>query len=280
LAVSVTKADGSKQLFDREKIVQTCLRMGANIQVAEQVAGRVERRLYEGMATRVILSLVFQFLREYKPGVRHLFDLRRGISLMEPKPEFERFVRVLLAHSGFEVTPNQVLRGKCGEHEVDGVAKKDGVTYFVEVKHHSSYHALTGLDESRIAQAVLEDAADGFAIGVNDLKIDRAMIVTNTRYSEHAIQYGRCKNILQIGWSSPQYLGLRDMIEKGRLYPLSCLRGVNHEARMRLVNSGMMLIKELLNQDPGALAVKTGLPREIVGEIMEKARQSANELWL
>jgi hypothetical protein len=70
------------------------------------------------------------------------------------------------------------------------------------------------------------------------------------------------------------------MIEKGRLYPLSCLRGVNHEARMRLVNSGMMLIKELLNQDPGALAVKTGLPREIVGEIMEKARQSANELWL
>jgi Holliday junction resolvase-like predicted endonuclease len=254
--------------------------MGANIQVAEQVAGRVERRLYEGMATRVILSLVFQFLREYKPGVRHLFDLRRGISLMEPKPEFERFVRVLLAHSGFEVTPNQVLRGKCGEHEVDGVAKKDGVTYFVEVKHHSSYHALTGLDESRIAQAVLEDAADGFAIGVNDLKIDRAMIVTNTRYSEHAIQYGRCKNILQIGWSSPQYLGLRDMIEKGRLYPLSCLRGVNHEARMRLVNSGMMLIKELLNQDPGALAVKTGLPREIVGEIMEKARQSANELWL
>ncbi|MGA2385743.1 MAG: restriction endonuclease [Candidatus Bathyarchaeia archaeon] len=280
MAVSVTKADGSKQLFDREKIVQTCLRMGANIQVAEQVAGRVERRLYEGMATRVILSLVFQFLREYKPGVRHLFDLRRGISLMEPKPEFERFVRVLLAHSGFEVTPNQVLRGKCGEHEVDGVAKKDGVTYFVEVKHHSSYHALTGLDESRIAQAVLEDAADGFAIGVNDLKIDRAMIVTNTRYSEHAIQYGRCKNILQIGWSSPQYLGLRDMIEKGRLYPLSCLRGVNHEARMRLVNSGMMLIKELLNQDPGALAVKTGLPREIVGEIMEKARQSANELWL
>ena len=259
--------------------MQTCLRMGANIQVAEQVAGRVERRLYDGMDTRVILRLVFQFMREYKPGVRHIFDLRMGISLMEPKPEFERFVRVLLSYSGFEVTPNQVLRGKCGEHEVDGVAKKDGVTYFVEVKHHSSYHALTGLDESRIAQAVLEDVADGFALGVTELKIDRAMIVTNTRYSEHAIQYGGCKNILQIGWSSPQYLGLRDMIEKGRLYPLSCLRGVSREVRMRLVDSGMVLVKELLSQDPEALAVKTGLPREIVWEIMEKARHSANELW-
>jgi Holliday junction resolvase-like predicted endonuclease len=197
---------------------------------------------------------------------------------MDPKPEFETFVQVLLAHSGFDVTPNQILRGKCVEHEVDAIAKKDGVTYFVEVKHHFSYHALTGLDESRIAQAVLEDVTEGFMLGMTDLKIDRAMIVTNTKYSDHAIQYGTCKNILQVGWSSPQYLGLKDMIEKGKLYPLSCLRDLSSETRRKLVNSGIVLIKQLLDQDKAAIAAKTGLSKELIREITEKAQATTNAL--
>ena len=128
--------------------------MGADSNTANEVADRIEKRLYEGITTQLILQLIFSFMQEFRPGIGHLYDLKQGISLMEPKPEFELFIQVLLANTGFEVTPNRVLRGKCGEHEVDGIVRKEGVTYFVEVKHHFSYHALTGLDESRIAWAV------------------------------------------------------------------------------------------------------------------------------
>src|SRR4030067_1451969 len=165
--------------------------------------------------------MIFQFMRRYKPSVGNLFDLRKGLSLMFSKPEFEVFVQVLLAHNGFEVTPNQLLDGRCVEHEVDAIARKNGVTFFVEAKHHSRYHTQTGLDESRIARAVLEDVTEGFALGNTELKIDRAMIVTNTRYSEHAIRYGMCRNILQIGWNSPPNLSLQGMIEEKNLYPPS-----------------------------------------------------------
>ena len=48
----------------------------------------------------------------------------------------------------------------------------------------------------------------------SDLKVDRVMIVTNTRYSEHASRYGKCRNILQIGWSSPINFSLQNMIEE------------------------------------------------------------------
>jgi transcriptional regulator NrdR family protein len=37
LVVFVTKLDGTKQLFDREKVVNTCLRMGATQEVAEAI---------------------------------------------------------------------------------------------------------------------------------------------------------------------------------------------------------------------------------------------------
>jgi hypothetical protein len=274
LPVFVTKADGSRQLFDREKVVKTCLRMGANRRIAFEVADKVEARLYDGIPTRKVLQMIFRLLRKHKPTIRHFLDLRKGLSLMGSKPEFEKFVQILLAHHGFEVSPNQIIRGKCVGHEVDAVARKDGVTYFVEAKHHSNCHTPTGLDESRIARAVLEDVTEGFTLGKSDLKIDSAMIVTNTRYSEHARRYGKCRNILQIGWSSPKTLALQSMIEEKKLYPLSCIKGLKSEVKMKLVNSGIVLMKQLVEEETSKLARETAISREILKNIIEKAKTS------
>ena len=272
----VKKADGSMQVFDREKIVRTCLRMGADRRAAYEIAERIERRLYPGISTERILQMIFQFMRRDKPSVSNLFDLRKGLSLMSSKPEFEVFVQALLARSGFEVTPNRLLVGRCVEHEVDAIAKKDGITFFVEAKHHSMYHTLTGLDESRIARAVLEDVMEGVAMGKSDLKIDRAMIVTNTRYSEQAVRYGNCRNILQIGWSSPTDKGLQSMVAGTKLLPLSCLRGLGLNARIKLALSGIVLFEQIVQEDTMELARKTGLPGELIRNIKEKIELDFN----
>jgi len=272
--VYVTKADGTRQLFDREKVVRTCLRMGATRKTAEEIVDKVEKRLYDGIPTRKILQLTLRLLRGHKPALRHFLDLRRGLSLMDSKPEFEVFVQVLLANSGFEVSPNMILAGRCVEHEVDAIAKKDGVTFFVEAKHHVNYHTLTGLDESRIARAILEDVAEGFQCGSCELKIDRAMIVTNTRYSEHARRYGKCRDIVQIGWNLPVGLSLQSMIEENNLYPISCIRGLKRETRTKLVTKRIVLIKQLLEMKPSTLARETGIPKETLKQLITKAENT------
>ncbi len=274
LQFHVTKADGSRQLFDREKVAKTCLRMGVNRRIAYEVADEVEARLYDGMPTSKVLKLIFRLLQKRTPTIRHFLDLRKGLSLMVSKPEFEKFVQMLLAHQGFEVSPNRVVIGKCVGHEVDAIARKDGITYFVEAKHHSNYHTPTGLDESRIARAVLEDVTEGFALGKNDVKIDRAMIVTNTRYSKHAKRYGKCRDILQIGWSSPKMLALQNMIEEKKLYPLSCIKGLNSEIKKKLVISGIVLMKQLVEENTLKIAKNTGISRKIIQRIIEKAKTS------
>jgi hypothetical protein len=279
LAVFVTKANGFRQPFDREKIVQTCLRMGLTREAALEVARQVEGKLYDNISTNEILKIVFALIRKQRPAVKHVFDLKYGISLMEPKPEFEMFVRALLMYSGFQVKPNTILKGLCGEHELDAIAAQDGLTYLVEAKHHSAYHALTGLDESRIARAIIEDVTDGYKQGTTTIKVDRAMIVTNTRYSEHAVAYGGCRNILQIGWTSPDGFGLRDIVEKNRLYPLSCLKTLKTQTRLRLVYMGIVLIKQLLEQDHHYIERKMGLPQKTVSEIMENAKNATETLW-
>jgi len=276
MTFSVTKANGYKQPFDRAKVVQTCLRMGATPQIANQIADKVENKLYEEIPTREILQMIFRYMRKHKPEIKNLFDLKKGISIMESKPEFELYVQKLLTYIGYEVGPSRILRGKCGEHEVDAIAKKDEITYFVEAKHHSSYHSLTGLDESRIAYAILEDTNEGYLEGSTDLKVDRAMIVTNTRYSDHAIKYGTCKNILQVGWSMLQTPGLRDIIKEYSMYPLSCLRELRKETRRKFVNAGIVLIGQVLELDEEELSKKTGLPKQVITEIKQKTQTSAN----
>ena len=271
MVVHVTKADGTRQLFEREKVIRTCLRMGANRKTAEEIVDKVEKRLYDGIPTRKVLQLTLRLLRSYKPALRHFLDLRRGLSLMNSKPEFEVFVQVLLANSGFKVSPNMILAGKCVEHEVDAIAKKDGVTFFVEAKHHINYHTLTGLDESRIARAILEDVTEGFELGSCSVKIDKAMIVTNTRYSEHARRYGKCRDIVQIGWNSPVGLSLQSMIEENNLYPTSCIRGLKRETRTKLVNKRILLKKQLLEMKPSTLARETGIPKETLKQLQAKA---------
>jgi Holliday junction resolvase-like predicted endonuclease len=255
----VRKADGTRQLFDREKIVATCLRMDATEDVAEAVADNIVSRVHDGTETREILEMIFRILGRYKPTIRYHIDLRRSLGLLRSKPDFEVFVQVLLSEHGYEITPNQILRGRCVEHEVDAIAKRNGLTYIVEVKQHADYHARTGLDVARITRAVLEDLVEGYEAGLNQLKVDHAMIVCNTRLSEHAKQYAGCRGILHIGWGSPPEHDLQTMIKERSAYPITYLKGLKNSTRDRLVSVGIVTLRQLADRRPDDLSREIGI---------------------
>ncbi len=271
MTVFVIKADGTKQLFAREKVIWTCLRMGTTRKVAETIAKKIEIRMYDGIETRKILQMIFRLISKYKPAVKHQIDLRKSLSLMKSKPDFERFIQILLSEHGYEITPNRIIRGKCVEHEVDAIARKNGETYIVEVKRHFNYHTPTGLDVGRIARAVYEDVTEGFKLGLNNLKIDKAMIVCNTKLSEHAKRYANCRGIRHIGWSSPPEFDLQTMIEEKKLYPITYLKGLKTEEREKLSSAGIILLRQLNEKKPEELARETGIPKGTLEPIIKKA---------
>jgi hypothetical protein len=190
---------------------------------------------------------------------------------MRPKPDFERFIQILLSEHGYEVTPNQIIRGKCVEHEVDAVVRKNGKAYMVEVKHHYNYHTPTGLDVSRIARAVFEDITEGFALGLHSLKIDEAMIICNTKLSNHAKRYTECRGIHHIGWGSPINSDLRIMIQKKKVYPVTYIKGLNKELREKLSNAGIILLKHLVTEELENIKRKTRIPKKNIESLAEKA---------
>lgn len=277
LVLFVTKADGTKQLFDREKVIKTCLRMGATREIAERIVEKIEIKIYDGIETRKILNMIFRQLRKYRPAIKHQIDLRKALSLMKPKPDFERFVQILFKEHGYRVSPNQIIAGKCTEHEVDAVVTKDGETYIIEVKHHFKYHTPTGLDVSRIARAVFEDVTEGFKLGLNNLRIDKAMIVCNTKLSEHSKRYAKCRGIHHIGWSSPSNRDLQTMIEEKKLYPITYLKGLNITTRNRLTSAGIILLRHLITNDVEKLRRDTGISRETLKMAINRAKTILSE---
>jgi hypothetical protein len=272
MAVSVTKADGTRQVFMREKVIWTCLRLGASRDIAEDIVRKVEEKIYDGIETKKILQMIFRFLSKRRAAIKHMIDLRRALSLIKPQPNFEQYIQLLLREQGYEVTPNQIIQGKCVEHEVDAIARKDGKTYIVEVKHHANHHTPTGLDEGRIARAVLEDATDAFKLGVSPLQVDNAMIVCNTKLSDHAKRYTRCRGIHHLCWGSPPEHNLQTIIDAHKLYPITCLKGVRNDERTRLASAGVLLLKQLITHDAEDLSQQTGIPREALVQLTKKAR--------
>ena len=246
--------------------------MGASQETAEAIADEIESKLYNGISTRRILQMIYSRLKKHKPVMKLQIDLRRSLSLLRSAPDFERFIQLLLREHGYEVTPNQIIRGRCVEHEVDAVARKNGRTCIVEVKHHYRYHTPTSLDVSRISRAVYEDLTEGHELGLNSLKVDYAMIVCNTKLSDHAKRYADCRGIRHLGWNTPKNLDLQTMILQKKLYPVTLLKGLNTEIRNNLAVNGVLLLKQLAYKNLAELRRQTGMSNEKLGSLIDNAR--------
>ncbi|MCW4035330.1 MAG: ATP cone domain-containing protein [Candidatus Bathyarchaeota archaeon] len=278
LPVLVTKYDGTQQPFDRNKVIQTLIRMGATTEAAESIVTKIESNLYDGIETKKILQMVFKHIRKHKPVTKHKIDLRKALSMLGSQPGFERFVQVLLREHGYDVSPNQIVRGRCVEHEVDAIARKDGKTAIVEVKHHYRYHTRTNLDVSRISRAVFEDVTEGYADKVNDLKIDYPMIVCNTKLTDHAKRYADCRGIRHIGWSAPKNGDLQSLIEQKKAYPVTFLNGLNAASREKLVLAGIVLLKQFAQTKTNRLRKITGLSFQKLDSLLVAARAILSEM--
>jgi hypothetical protein len=267
----VQKADGSLQQFDAAKVLKTCLRLGASRRSAEKITLEIEEQIHDGTRTQDILQMIYSKLPLLKPAILHLTDLRKALSLIRPRA-FEVYIQQLLREQGYKVNPNQIIQGKCITHEVDAIASKEDQVYLVEIKHHVNYHSLTGLDESRIARAVFEDVTDGYQEGMNSLQINRAMIVTNTKFSDHSLQYSKCRGIDQIGWSFPINKGLQDLIEEKHFHPLTCLKGLDEGLYSALTANDIIAMKHVVNTSPSELAWRTGRSQQAIDKLIRNAR--------
>jgi hypothetical protein len=273
--VFVTKFDGTRQSYEREKVIRTCIKLHATKELAENAADKVESRLYNGIPTREILRMIYRYLAEDRPQTKYELDLRHAICLLRSKPDFEQYVSRLLATCGYNVVGPQIIRGRCVEHEIDDVARKDNETVYVEVKHHSFPHTFTGLDIFLQARATFEDLVNGYEAGYNKIPFNKPMVICNTKLSDHAKRYASCAQIDHISWQSPQENSLEKLIEEKQLYPVTVMKALDSETQAKLGDAGIILLQELIESDPAKLSEMTKIPKDKIKKLIQRAAEIA-----
>ncbi|MEM4462282.1 MAG: restriction endonuclease [Candidatus Bathyarchaeia archaeon] len=274
--VYVTKADGSRQPFDLSKVYRTCLKMNIPKEYIDAICRKVEEKVYDGIATKDILRIIRDEASIFDSSYLWISDLRSAISRLRSKPDFEQYARLILESLGFQVAPNQIIRGECVEYELDGLLFKDGQIYILEVKHHTNPHEKVDLTVVLKVRAIVEDLLLGYEKKINQIKISGGYIVTNAKFTDHAMRYAKCKGINLLGWGT--YEDIERIILENRLHPITIISDLDGLELQTLADMGLVTLKQLIMFTPDKLSVITGIGIDRCQEILAKAYEFFKKL--
>lgn len=244
MPTQVTKADGTKEPYSEEKIKTSASRVGVPEGIQTEMLMSIRDRLYDGIKTSEIFQMIKGFLREAgSPHLAMKYNLKEALSELGPSGyPFEKYLSLLLENVGYRTQVNQTIMGGCVAHEVDVVADKDKVTYFIEAKFHKSPTQRTDVRVALYIKARYDDLSIAWKSGKT-----RPWIVTNTRFSTDAIKYSECQKIRLMSWGYPKGEGIMDLIEHTGLHPITIVDQLSGSDKMRLLSAGIVSCRQLLN---------------------------------
>lgn len=245
--LNVIKADKSKEPFSEEKVIQSIKRARIPKNIQTQVLSHVKSKIYEGIPTSEIYHHIIEFLGESEhPYSKARYSLKEAIMQLGPTGyPFEDFVAKLLEAEGYKTQTRQILSGKCVSHEVDILAEKDGTRVMIEAKFHNNPGTRSEIQTALYTKARFDDIKEK-----NNL--NEAWIITNTKTTDDANTYAHCVDMKIISWNYPEGEGLRDLIEKSGIYPITLLSTLNQASREALLNNHVVLCKNI-GSDPKLL---------------------------
>ena len=245
--IFVVKADGTREPFDREKLSRSLMNARASREVAERVIAHIEKELVGSMKTEDIYRHAFEYLRDIGKPLAARYSLRR--SLLELGPTgfpFERIVAEIYRRKGFETVLDQTVQGKCTDHEVDVVAWNADMLIMVEAKFHHELALKTDVKSALYIKARYDDLRGTmFSFGGASRRLSEFMLVTNTKFTEKAIQYSECSGVRLMGWNYPRTANLHHIIDETGVHPITCLTTLSGGQKRVLMEQGVVLCESI-----------------------------------
>ncbi|MDE3740835.1 ATP cone domain-containing protein [Maribacter polysaccharolyticus] len=248
-AIEVIKSSGDKMKFSLSKLRRSLQRSGAEDALVEQIVDQVRDELYQGISTREIYNRAFALLKKNKSVLASKYKLKKAIYELGPTGfPFEKFVAAILRYSGYTTEVGKVLQGHCVSHEVDVLARKNGLIAVIECKFHSDEGRNCNVKIPLYINSRYNDIKQHWERKSHDNgELDKGWVVTNTRFTEDALAYGKCVDLFLLSWDVPHGDGLRDRIDRLGLYPITVSTLLSQREKQFLLSRDIVLCRELLN---------------------------------
>lgn len=245
--IYIIKADGVRELFNGEKLKRSLRKIGTDEATANLIVSKIEASLTDGHTTREIYRQAFALLKKHQRPVALRYSLRRAIAELGPSGfPFERFVAEIFKAQGYQAVTGQIVLGVCVPHEVDVVAYNDRELIMTEAKFHSEFGTNSDLKVALYIKARFEDLQNStFRYGGKERKMTKGMLITNTKFSTTAIQYGECVHLNMVGWNYPPGNNLHQLIEDLKLVPITALTSITQAEKKMFLANNIVLSKQL-----------------------------------
>jgi hypothetical protein len=246
----IEKASGEKVAFEPDKLRNSLERANTPPEVIEEIVSEILTQVIPGMSTQEIYQKAFHLLRKGKSSNAARYSLKKAIMELGPTGyPFEQFIGQVLAHQGFETEVGQVLQGNCVTHEMDVIATHNHTQYLVECKFYNSPGKYASVQVPLYVRSRVNDII-AFREKLPEYKETKffGWVVTNTRFTDDALQYGRCAGLHMLSWDLPAQKSLKDMIERHNIFPVTALTNLNIQQKRQLLAMDIVLCKQLNQQ--------------------------------
>lgn len=249
-AISIVKMTGEKAEFDESKLRHSLERSGASNLNIQRVVDEVTSLLYDGITTKEIYKKAFDLLRRSSPPTAARYKLKKAIMELGPTGfPFEKFIGAILSYEEFQTQVGVVVKGHCVNHEVDVIAQKNNQHFMIECKFHGDAGRFCNVKIPLYIQSRFKDVeAQWEKQPGHGTKFHQGWVVTNTRFSSDAIQYGTCAGLYLLSWDYPTKDSLKERIDRSGLHPITCLTTLTNNEKQLLLNKDVVLCTDLCNQ--------------------------------
>ena len=247
-SIDITKSSGEKVKFSLAKLRASLIKTGAEKQTVEQIIDRVRDELYQGISTKEIYNRAFALLKKKKSYLASKYKLKKALYELGPTGfPFERYVSAILNHSGYKTIVGKVLQGQCVTHEIDIMALKNNKTTLIECKFHSEQGLKCNVKIPLYINSRYQDVkAHWNSISKKKTPLTKGWVVTNTKFTEDALQYGNCCGLYLLSWDYPKNDGLKDRIDRLGLYPITVSTLLTNREKQFLLSRDVVLCRQLI----------------------------------
>ncbi|SEP78973.1 restriction endonuclease [Flavobacterium urocaniciphilum] len=247
--MKVTKYSGEQIEFQKDKLIRSLKKSGANDFMVSEIFQLIEPQLYDGIPSKKIYKLAFQYLKNYSNAHAARYNLKSAIAALGPAGfYFEKFIAKIHEYLGFKTEINLRFQGKCVSHEVDIVLLKENVVTMIECKFHAGVEAKSDVKVPMYILSRFNDLKDRTYEMFGDMRyIDSCLIVTNNKFTEDALAFAKCSHLKMLSWDFPHQNGLRDIIDQLKIYPITCLTTLTIAEKEKLLAENIIITKDLLS---------------------------------
>jgi Holliday junction resolvase-like predicted endonuclease len=273
--MKVQKATGEIEKFDEDKLCHSMVLAGAPKDTAEKVCQLVKNDISPSVNTNHIFRKAFSHLVKKDMDIAVRYSLRRALERLGPAGFlFEQYVEAVFQAHGYKTRRNQIVQGACVDHEIDVEILEKNKTILVEVKYRNEPGIKTHLDTVMYADARRMDIQEYQKKKGEQYDV---WLVTNTKYTDKALQYGECKNQVKlIGWDYPKGRSLEDMIVEKKVFPVTSLPYITNHILQQFAEAEIILVSDLIPYTPEKLIKKFGMNEKRARGIIRKVKEIIN----